>query len=124
MLAKSKMLFLFSFTYLLSAEASYHPKQGNPYFYQPEYESPEAFEKIYVQATAVLSMPDGTYIKHKDGELEKVRVVSRDCDGCYVLRIRTMCRQCGRVYTNKDSPDGWNCLEHETEIMPSIWMKP
>lgn len=123
MLQNSKILFLLSFTYLLSAEASYHPKQGNPYFYEREFESPEAFEKIYVQATAILSMPDGTYLKHKNGEIEKVRVVSRDCNGCYILRIKTMCPKCGRVYTGREGPEGWNCLSHEHEIKPSIWMK-
>lgn len=123
MLAKSAMLFLIFFTYLLSADAWYHPKQGNPYFDRPEFESLEAFEKIYVKSTAVLSMPDGTYIKHDDGELEKVRVVSRDCGGCYILRIRTVCQQCGRVYTNNECPEGFNCFSHEIEIMPSIWIK-
>ncbi len=124
MLGKFTLLFLISFTYLLSADASYHPKQGNPYFDQIQYESLEAFEKVYVQATSILSMPGGTYIKHDNGELEKVRVVSRDCNGCYFLRIRTVCQQCGRVYAYNECPKGMNCLSHEIEIMPSIWMKP
>ncbi len=124
MLAKSMILFFCSLGCFLSLESAYHPKQGNPYFDRPAFESIEAFDKIYVNKSAILSMPGGTYLKLQNGGLEKVRVLSHDCQGAYILRIHTVCEQCGRVYSDKDSPEGWCCLSHEIEIMPSIWIQP
>lgn len=124
MLVKSILLFMMSFIYMFCNEAEVHPKQRNAYFHECKFHAPEAFEKIYVNAGSVLSMPDGIYLKHENGEIEKVRMLSHDCQGAYVMRIHTVCPQCGRIYIGQTSPEGWNCLSHEIQIKPSIWIKP
>lgn len=115
-------MFFVSFFFILEGEQ--HPKQNIPCNYEKEFESPEAFEKLYVDGSMILSMPYGTFLKHRDGTREKIRVLSQDYKGMYILRIKTQCPHCGRVYTGRDSPEGWNCLLYEKEIVHHVWAVP
>lgn len=115
-------MFIVSFSFIL--EGQQHPKQRIPCNYEKEFVSPEAFEKVYVDGSMILSMPQGTFLKYPDGSREKVRVLSHDCKGMYVLRIKTQCPHCGKIYTGRDCPEGWNCLKYEKEIMHHIWVAP
>jgi hypothetical protein len=113
MLSKSlsvlSLLAIFSFE---SLSAFHHPQQGIQGFYERKFEAPPPFEKIYVDTSSLVYMPDGIYLRRHFGTLEKVRCLSHDCKGAYVLRIHTQCPQCGKVYTGHKSPEGWSCLEN------------
>jgi hypothetical protein len=89
-----------------------------------EFEQPQAFEKIYVDGSSILSMPTGIFLKHDDGELELVRSLLADCQGMYVMRIYTQCPSCGKCYANKNSTDGYDCPLYEREVFPGMWKTP
>jgi hypothetical protein len=86
--------------------------------------SPPAFEKIYVNPCQIVTFPDGIYLRHEDGQLEKVRSLSQDCGGSYVLLIKTQCPLCGRCYAGKDCPEGMGCPLYEVEVLPNLWGPP
>ena len=86
-----------------------------------EFESPEAFEKIYVKGCSIVSMPDGTYYRHPCGQLEKIRTLSHDCKGMYFLRVYVQCPLCGCVYSGTSSGEGMSCPLYEQETFPGIW---
>jgi hypothetical protein len=89
-----------------------------------EFEQPEAFEKMYVQGSQILSMPAGTFLKLDNGDVEQVRALLADFQGMYVLRILTQCPLCGRCYRGKSSPDGYDCPLYDKEILPGLWTLP
>lgn len=89
-----------------------------------EYESPPAFEKIYVERNQILSMQDGLYLKHDCGSLVKIRALREDCEGPYVLLIETQCPLCGACYSGKEPPDGLCCPIYDVETRPYQWSKP
>lgn len=88
------------------------------------FDSPAAFEKIYVTQDEVVCTPDGIYLKHCDGSLEKVRSILSDCEGMYVLRILTQCPLCGQCYAGKGCPEDRSCPLYDKEIMPGLWGPP
>jgi hypothetical protein len=111
MFFKSLLLSCFFFLHSGILLAYNHPEQGVKGFYERKFESPEPFEKIYVDHHSIVYKPEGVFLKHPFGNLEKVRCISQDYKGTYVLRIHTQCQKCGRVYTGRESPEGWNCLD-------------
>lgn len=88
-----------------------------------EFESPPAFEKVYVCRDQLISMQDGMYFKGKCGHLEKIRTLLEDCDGLYVLMIQAQCPLCGACYYGKEPPDGMGCPLYELEVRPYVWSK-
>ena len=88
------------------------------------FEQAEAFEKIYVNGSQILSMPSGIFLKHDDGEIEPVRSLLADCKGMFVLRIYTQCPLCGRRYRGKSAPAGLDCPLYDVEILPGVWETP
>lgn len=88
-----------------------------------EFESPPAFEKIYISRDQVVGLPDGTYVRHSCGNLEKVRALLEDCDGLYVLLIETQCPLCGCCYKGKEPPEGMGCPIYQRESRPYVWTK-
>ena len=89
-----------------------------------EFDSPEAFEKIYVTREQIVCLVSGIYLKHPNGELEKVRSLSEDYEGMFVLRVKTQCPLCGRCYSGKCCPEGMNCPLYDKEILPNWWVAP
>lgn len=89
-----------------------------------EFEHPEAFEKIYVDGSKILSMPSGFFLKLDNGDIEPMRALLADGQGMYFLRINTQCPLCGQCYTGKSSPDGYDCPLYSKEIYPRIWSCP
>lgn len=88
------------------------------------FDSPAAFEKIYVNREDVICTPEGIYLKHCDNSLEKVRALLNDCEGMYVLRIHTQCPLCGECYSGKACPEDKSCPLYDKEIFPGIWGSP
>lgn len=110
-----KFTFLFA-TFLalsLSIDAQPpHPKQSHCHCYPVAFDTfPKPFEKIYVTPAQVLSMPQGLFLKHSNGQLERVYSISEDYQGTFVLKMYSQCSHCGRVYQGTVAPEGWNCFE-------------
>jgi hypothetical protein len=87
------------------------------------FDAPPAFEKVYVSKEEIVSFPDGIYLKHACGNLEKVRALREDCEGLYVLLIETQCPLCGCCYKGKEPPEGMGCPIYLQEIRPYVWSK-
>lgn len=98
--------------------------RGNCCQKRPVYDAPCAFEKIPVSREDVVCTPDGIFLKRCDGSLEKVRALSEDFEGMFVIRIQTQCSQCGRTYLSKDCPEGYSCPLYDQEVLPGIWVSP
>lgn len=128
MMNRSGKLFCFfvlSFFLFAASEAfGAYGRLGKGFVQKSEFEAPEAFEKIYVNECQVLSTPQGTFLKHCNGRLERVRALLYDYRGMYVLRVLTQCQYCGRVYDGKESPEGYSCPLYEKELVPGIWGSP
>lgn len=124
MSAKFLTLLCMFMSFFFVVEGAMHPKQNIPCKYEKEFDSPEAFEKVYIDPSMILSMPYGTFLKHRDGSHEKVQTLSEDYRGLYILRIKSQCQHCGKIYTGKDYTEGWNCMLYEKEIVHHVWCAP
>lgn len=107
-----------------ATEGCYAKRRVKSFCCTREFEKPEAFEKIYVDCSQILSTPSGIYLKHDNGDIEPMRALLADCKGMYMLRVYTQCPLCGRCYTGKSSPDGYDCPLYDKEIFPGIWTTP
>lgn len=87
------------------------------------FDSPPAFEKIYISLDQIVCMPDGIYYMHTCGNLEKTRAIMEDSDGLYVLLIETQCPLCGACYKGTAPPEGMGCPIYEIETRPYSWSK-
>lgn len=113
MFVKFTAPFLAFLTLALSGNAMPpHPKQSHCDCYPvPFHTFTKSFEKIYVTPAQVLSMPQGLFLKHANGRLERVYSLSEDYEGTFVLKIYSQCSHCGRVYHGTTAPEGWSCFE-------------
>lgn len=111
MFAKFISLFV-TFSVLSFSLEGYHPKQSRCHCYPVAFDIfKKPFEKIYVNPSQVLSMPQGFYLKKSNGKLEKVHSISHDCKGTFVLKIYAQCTHCGRVFDGASAPEGLSCFE-------------
>lgn len=85
------------------------------------FETPPAFEKVYVTREEIISLQDGIYLKKCCGQLEKVRALLEDCDGLYVLFVDTQCPLCGTCYKGKAPAEGMCCPIYENESRPFLY---
>lgn len=109
----TKLLFLFATVSVLSLPLEgYHPKQSRCHCYPVTFETfHKPFEKIYVTPCQVVSMPQGFFYKHLNGQLEKIHSISQDCQGTFMLKIYAQCTHCGRVFNGASAAEGWSCFE-------------
>src|SRR5215472_9174852 len=68
-----------------------------------------AFEKIYVNSSQIVTMPDGKYYFDDNGKSTKAKAVLCDEDGMYVILINYQCPLCGRTYANSVPDDEYGC---------------
>lgn len=114
---------------LITLNAAMHPAQtishhARAFCCEREFEQPVAFEKIYVDGSHILSMPNGVFLKHDNGDLEAMRALLSDCQGMYMLRVYTQCSLCGRRYTGKAPADDYDCPLYDKEMLPKVWRSP
>ncbi len=83
---------------------------------------PTPFEIIYVTPYEVLSTPYGSYYRNPSGEYEKVRSISRDGNGTYVIKVTMQCPICGKCYAGTTPDEGYCCPLNEIEVYPHIWL--
>ncbi len=79
------------------------------------------FEKIYVERSQIVTMPDGVYYSDDEGNLNKARAVSADCDGLYVIRIAHQCPCCGRCYEGKFLDEEYGCPHFQRKVSSRLW---
>ncbi|MCE5318170.1 MAG: hypothetical protein LLG04_12525, partial [Parachlamydia sp.] len=95
--------------------------QGRNYSSDYKGEREPAFEKIYVQRSDIVTMPDGVYYYDKDEGMCKVRAFSADCDGLYVIRINHQCTLCGRCYEGKYLDEEYGCPLFQRRVSSWLW---
>lgn len=95
--------------------------QGQSYSSDYKGEREPAFEKIYVQRSDLVTMYDGVYFCDPDEGMSKVRAVSADADGLYVIRIRHQCQLCGRCYEGKYLDEEYGCPLFQRRVSSWLW---
>lgn len=86
-------------------------------------ETEAAFEKIYIDRSQLVHMPDGVYYYDDNGQEIKVKTLLCDKQGLYILRVCYQCQLCGRTYIDRMPEDEEGCPIYERELMPGIWSK-
>lgn len=81
------------------------------------------FEKIYIDKSQLVTFYDGTYYFDDMGNSMKVKTISSDCNGMYLLVIRYQCPSCGRCWENHQADEGYDCPLFKREVMPGRWEK-
>lgn len=84
---------------------------------------PPPFEKIYVNLHDILTTYEGIFLKTPQGTLEKVRTLSTDPYGTYVIKYLKQCPICLRYYDGNKPHEGYDCPLDCTEITPHLWVK-
>ena len=116
---KNNLLFLIFLFILFVPETTFGQGQNYSSDHKGPFEPP--FEKIYVDPSQVVTMPDGVYYCDEEKGLLKARCVLSDYDGMYVIRITHQCPCCGRCYEGKFLDEEYGCPLFQRHVHPRVW---
>jgi hypothetical protein len=91
-----------------------------PSHYKGPTETP--FEKIYVERSQIVTLPDGIYYADEEGNLIKAQCLRADCDGSYVIVIKRQCQLCGRCYEGKFLDEEYGCPIFQRKVSSRLWV--
>lgn len=96
---------------------------GQGQSYSSEHKGPfePPFEKIYIDPSQLVTMPDGVYYCDEVEGMLKARCVLTDCDGMFVIRVTHQCPLCGRCYEGKFLDEEYGCPIFQRHVHPRVW---